>query len=96
MKKTTVVNKMNELMETCMKINFETKMAAFFSIDGHVDWFTVYVSEGKDNGDYNKRMFHSGQVYYRPTMVDSDSFIDQCDKINKELLKILNKETDNE
>ena len=72
MKKLT--DKIIELTGLIMKINLETKYAAFIKISGHISWIEISVRESKDQ--YNNILYDTWMIYYDELLWDEDIYSD--------------------
>ena len=51
-----------EIIDLLLKIQEKTKFAVFFDFSGHIDKFTIYIAESKDN--YCNRLFSEHSRLY--------------------------------
>lgn len=84
----------NEILDLVLKINKETKYAAWFDLMGHVKKCEVRVTESKEKFD-NKYLLYGWMRYRKGFNTEGQFYLDDLEKqkqIYQELLSFLPKE----
>jgi hypothetical protein len=81
--KEEIYNLIIEICKLCIDINLQTKLACWFEITGHVSWLEIRIGEGKNDGEYEKKIFKKSLDY------KEWSSLEDFKKIKKELEEIL-------